>query len=232
MKKVLLIIALFCSIISAQPTDSDFSQWPRSYFASIGFDVIATRGDFFKRTLRIQNKDGLEETINFPTSKVYMSPEYSIGVNIREFSLATSFQYWSMQTPVTNIPEEQKMRFWRLGVDFVYYFFYPEFFQAGAGIGYSYSSIKTENSAISSQGREHAELMGSAISLIGNIRYYVTSFFCLNPSMHIYEGWYRAVNTRNSGTIELNKKNNGIKDKNSYVWQTNISISISAMVQF
>ena len=64
--------------------------------------------------------------------------------------------------------------------------------------------------------------MGSAIALIGNVRYFITDYFALNPSMRVYETWYKAVNTNNAGT----------KDLKSYIWQTYIAISISAMVQF
>jgi len=228
MKKILLAIAILCSLASAQP-DADAYQWPRSYFASIGFNVIANRGDLFKRSVRIQSEDGTTETINFPQTKVLMSPDYVIGVNIREFSVAASFQYWSMTGEINGIPEdlkEQDIRFWRLGVELTYNFFYPELFQAGLGLGYSFSALKANKSAMSEKGLANSELMGSAIALIGNVRYYITDYFCLNPALRIYENWYKAVNTKNSGTVEFH--DNDI----SYVWQTYIAISISAMVQF
>ena len=88
MKKILLAIALLCSSIFAQPEDGDFTYWPRSYFASIGFGVIANRGDFFERSLKVE-EDGITETINLPITKVLMSPDYTLGVNIRECSRAT-----------------------------------------------------------------------------------------------------------------------------------------------
>ena len=226
MKKFLLAMALLCSAIFAQPDDNgDYSYWPRSYFASIGFGVIANRGDFFERSLKVE-EDGIVETINLPLTKVLMSPDYTLGVNIREFSIAATFQYWSMNVDINGLPEtmkEQQMRFWRLGAEFTYNFFYPEFFQAGLGLGYSFSSVKLKNNATSvEKGFANSELMGSAIAFIGNVRYFITDYFALNPSMRVYETWYKAVNTKNAGT----------KDLKSYVWQTYIAVSISAMVQF
>ena len=226
MKKILMAIVLLCATVLAQPTDSDFAQWPRSYYASVGFSVIANRGDFFDRTLKVTGDDDITETINLPQTKVLMSPEYSIGVNIREFTLAATFQYWSMNVAINGLPDnitEQKMRFWRLGADFTYNFFYPEFFQVGLGLGYSFSSLNIEKNATSvEKGLKDSDLMGSAIALVTNVRYYITDFFCLNPSLHIYETWYKAVNTKNAGTQDLK----------SYIWQTYVAISISAMVQF
>ena len=226
MKKILLAVVLLCATVFAQPTDSDFAQWPRSYFASIGFSVIANRGDLFDRTLKVTGDDDITETINLPQTKVLMSPEYSIGVNIREFSIAATFQYWSMNVAINGLPDnitEQRMRFWRLGADFIYNFFFPEFFQASLGLGYSFSSLSIKKNATSAEkGLADSDLMGSAIALVSSVRYYITDFFCLNPSLHIYETWYKAVNTKNAGTQDLNK----------YIWQTYVAISMSFMIQF
>ena len=52
MKKILLAVVLLCASAFAQPSDSDLGYWPRSYFASIGFGVIANRGDFFDPQLQ------------------------------------------------------------------------------------------------------------------------------------------------------------------------------------
>ena len=226
MKKILLAVILLCASAFAQPSDSDLGYWPRSYFASIGFGVIANRGDFFDRTIRVKGDNDITETVNLPQTKVLMSPNYNIGVNIREFSLAATFQYWSMNVAINGLPDnitEQKMRFWRLGADFTYNFFYPEFFQVGVGLGYSFSSLSIKDNAVSAEkGLANSDLMGSAIALVANVRYYITDYFCLNPSLHIYETWYKAVNTKNAGTQDLK----------SYIWQTYVAISISAMVQF
>ena len=61
MKRFFMAVVLLCSVVFAQPDDSDFTYWPRSYFASIGFSVIANRGDLFdeKRILKVkEDKNG------------------------------------------------------------------------------------------------------------------------------------------------------------------------------
>ena len=222
MRKFLLAMALLCSAIWAQPSESDFGQWPRSYFASLGFNVIATRGDFAERNVTLKDKDGLIETINFPITKVLMSPDYNIGVNIREFTLAASFQYWSMMGTIKELPTEEKMRYWRFGIEFTYNFFYPEPFQVGVGLGYSYTSLSVQNNATSIRGFADSDLMGSALALVTNMKYFLTDNIGLCPSLRIYENWFTAAHTKEAGTQDLK----------SYVWQTYIAVSINAFVQF
>ncbi|WP_405322815.1 hypothetical protein [Fibrobacter sp.] len=229
MKKILLAITLLCSAIFAQPEDSDFSYWPRSYFASIGFNVIANRGDLFQRSMKVIDKDGDEEIVNLPITKVFVAPDYNLGVNIREFTFALSFQYWSYTGTIANLPDNlnsRDMRYWRFGLEATYNFFYPEFFQVGVGLGYSFSKLSTENNVSNADGYFNSELNGSAIALVTQIRYFITDNFGLTSSMRIYENWYKSVHTENSGTVDFHDVDI------SYYWQTYIAISIGAMVQF
>jgi hypothetical protein len=227
MKKFLMALVLLCSVVFAQPDDSDFTYWPRSYFASIGFSVIANRGDLFdeKRILKVkEDKNGDRAFVYYPNTKVLVSPDYNIGVNIREFSFAASFQYWSMTGTIGGLPEninEQKMRYWRFGLEATYNFFYPEFFQVGVGLGYSFSNFMTEKSSTGAD-FYNSELMGSAIALVTTMRYYITEHIALAPSIRIYENWYKAIYAKNIGTVDLD----------SYLWQTYVAVSINAMVQF
>jgi len=230
MKKFLLAITLLCSAVFAQPSDSDFGIWPRSYFASIGFNVIANRGDLFDRVLKITDKDGATETVHMPNSKVLVSPDYTIGVNIREFSFAGTFQYWSMIGSFPTLPEnmnEKDMRYWRFGLEATYNFFYPDFFQVGLGLGYSFTKMTLEDNVASTKGGYYnSELNGSAVALVTNIRYYITDNLGLFSSLRIYENWYKSVHTKNSETVEFHDIDV------SYFWQTYIAVSIGAMVQF
>ena len=225
MKKFLMAIALLCGTVLAQPSESDFAQWPRSYFASIGFNVIANRGGLHHRDLIIQDKDGVTETVNLPTNKIILSPDYNIGVNIREFTLAASFQYWTTDVSIKNLPaeiNEQELRYLRIGAEFTYNFFYPDFFQVGVGLGYSYSNLNIKKNVTSAKGFFDSSLMGSSFAIVTNLRYYLTDHFGLMPSLRLFETWYKAVNTKNSDTVDIN----------NYIWHTYVAVSINAMVQF
>ncbi|MBQ3779902.1 MAG: outer membrane beta-barrel protein [Fibrobacter sp.] len=228
MKKFLLALTLLCSAIFAQPEDSDFTYWPRTYFASIGFNVIANRGDLFDRAMVLKD-DGIDETVHLPNTKVIVSPDYNIGVNIREFTLAASFQYWTMQGSIPTLPapqNEQDMRFWRFGLEGTYNFFYPDFFQVGVGLGYSFSKLTIKDNVSNAKGFFDSELNGSAIALVTQIRYFITDNFGLTSALRIYENWYKSVHTKNSGTVDFHELDI------SYYWQTYIAVSIGVMVQF
>ncbi|SHK41102.1 MULTISPECIES: outer membrane beta-barrel protein [unclassified Fibrobacter] len=222
MKKFLLAIAFLAGIVWAQPSDSDFAQWERSYYASLGFNVIANRGGLHHRHITIQDEDNYTETVNMPTAKILLSPDYNIGVNIREFTLALSFQYWTEETAIKDLPKEQDMRYMRIGAEFTYNFFYPERFQVGVGLGYSYTNLKIEKNTTSVKGFFDTNFMGSGVAIVTNMRYYLTENFGLMPSLRVFETWYKAVNTKNSGTVDIK----------NYIWQTYIAVSINAMVQF
>lgn len=166
--------------------------------------------------------DDYKETVNLPTTKILLSPDYNIGVNIREFTLALSFQYWTTSTAIKDLPNEEDMRYMRIGAEFTYNFFYPENFQVGVGLGYSYSNLKIEKNTTSVKGFFDTDLMGSGLAIVTNMRYYLTENFGLMPSLRVFETWYKAVHTKNSGTVDLK----------NYIWQTYIAVSINAMVQF
>jgi hypothetical protein len=164
-----------------------------------------------------------------PNTKVIVSPDYNIGVNIREFTLAASFQYWTMQGSIPTLPapqNEQDMRFWRFGLEGTYNFFYPDFFQVGVGLGYSFSKLTIKDNVSNAKGFFDSELNGSAIALVTQIRYFITDNFGLTSALRIYENWYKSVHTKNSGTVDFHELDI------SYYWQTYIAVSIGAMVQF
>ena len=151
-----------------------------------------------------------------------------LGVNIGQFSLSANYNYWYYGEELGGIPEgsvEEQVRFWRFGVEFIYNFYWPEYFQPGIGIGYTYTSIKTDNSvfpADMTKEKTYSELMGSAIALIFDIRYYWTENLILQPSLKFYESWFSNLYTEHSGTNELVHKK----------WQTFAAIELAIQYQF
>jgi len=135
-----------------------------------------------------------------------------------------------MQGSIPTLPapmNEQDMRFWRFGLEATYNFFYPDFFQVGVGLGYSFSKLTTEDNVASDKGGFYnSDLNGSAIALITHIRYFITDNFGLISSLRIYENWYKSIHTKNSETVEFHDVDI------SYFWQTYIAVSIGAVVQF
>lgn len=225
----LLAVLLLLSFFSVNTfADEDEGYWPRSYFAGLGISAIATRGDIGKYTIDTKTEDGEKEVVHLPSLDVLIWPDLLLGVDIGQFSLSANFNYWTFNDVLGGFPDNSvkgDVRIWRFGVEFIYNFFWPEFFQPGVGLGYAYTSIKTENSVFpvdETKEKTDSELMGSALALILNIRYFLTDHIILQPSIKFYESWFSNLYTEHAGTCELQHKK----------WQTFAIINISILYQF
>lgn len=228
MKHLFAILALLSTFALAE--DYGDSYWIRSYFASVGFGAMATRGDLGDINIYLDN-DGKKEVVHTPSTKILGTPDIMLGVNMRHLSFGVNFQYWTFEGELNGFENaethnkethNEDCRYWRFGFEFAYNFFYPEIFQVGVGLGYSFTNLSTKNSASSEEGISKSTLMGSGVGAITYIRYYITEHFALSPTLKIYENWFKSVNTKNHGTDDLK----------SYLWQTYIGVSVNAMVQF
>ena len=229
MKKTLLTTLLLCAIFTIQSFAQDEEGfWPRSYFAGAGFAAVATRGDVNKYIINTETDKGEKELVYNPELNFLVWPDFFLGVDIGQFSLSANFNYWYFTDNLIGFGEtdvEARTRIWRFGIEFIYNFFWPEFFQPGFGVGYSYTSIKSDDNVFpidDTKQRTDAELMGSSIAFIANLRYFLTDFFVLQPSLKFYETWFGHINTENGGTISLDHKK----------WQTFVVMEIAIVYHF
>lgn len=197
--------------------------WPRSYFVNVGFGASATRGDVNERAIKLTDSAGVVSKVFPPAIEIMGLPDFSIGANIGEFTLDINFQFWKTNNELVDSPgANEQYTFWRLGFEFTYNLFWPDFFQVGLGLGYSYTNLNTQNSAAINDKIQDSELMGSGVAFIANIHYYITDNFSMVPSIKIYENWYKAVNTDHTGTLDLDP----------YLWQTYVTIVLGLQYQF
>lgn len=221
--KFIVFFAISCFFANAALAEEYY--WPRTYFFSAGFGAFVSKGDFNDRAITGFDKDGVKGYIHPPAIEFTATPDFSAGVNIRQFSLALNFQYWTSSPALAGFSDEsykQDTRIWRIGFDIEYHFFWPEFFQVGVGLGYSYSSVKSKNAAFFKDDVYDAEFMGSAISFITDIRYYISDNIAMVPAIKVYEGWYKNVHC---SRVDNN-------DLDPYLWQTFLLASVSVLVQF
>ena len=219
--KLKIIILLIAAVITAAGAYEE-NYWPRSYFVRVGMGVTATTGDLNERPVSIKDTSGNKFKTYPPDMALMGDPEFLLGVNIREFTLAVAFQYWKQQEELVQLSEEESTRFWRLGFEFYYNFFWPDYFQVGLGAGFSYTSVKTENSAIYRGEPQDTEFMGSGVGLMANVQYYFTNEIAIIPAVKFYENWFKNVYTDDSENQELDP----------FLWQTFVSASISLQLQF
>ncbi len=220
MKKLAAILILLVGI-SAYADDG----WPRSYFFSAGFGAVASKGDFNSRTVSIRDTSGRKEIVHAPALEFFANPDFTLGANIREFTLTFNFQIWNSEQVLNGFPDESNREnslLWRISMEFIYNLFWPEFFQIGLGASYSYSAATTENSAFIGEDSYDAEFMGSGLGLIANLKYYITDNIAMVPFIKIYENWFKNVYTKESELCDLD----------SYMWQTFVFVGVSAQYQF
>lgn len=222
-KTIIVCLAFFCATTFAEEGEGGY--WPKSYFVGAGIGIVASKGDIGDYAIKTKNKDEETEIVHLPSFDIFAWPDYFIGVDIGYFSLSANFNYWTFQEASATIDDKNDVRIWRFGLEFVYNFFWPDFFQPGVGIGYNYTSIKTFDNvhpADESKKLSDSELMGSALSLILNVRYFMTEFLVIQPSIKVSEAWFGSMNTDNGETNELKHK----------LWQTFATAELALIYHF
>ena len=222
--KKMKVIALFVCLLAGFTFAEDY-YWPRTYYVSAGFGAQVSKGDFNDRFLFGKDSAGVKGEIHPPSILFAAAPDLMVGVNLGAFTSGFGFQYWTSEQDISGFPEDtymQDVRIWRAGLEVTYNLFYPEFFQIGLGIGYSYSSVKAENSAFFGADVYDTEFMGSAVAFIANIHYYITENIAMVPAIKVYENWFKNIHC---SRIDNN-------DLDPYLWQSFVFAGVSVQYQF
>lgn len=223
MKKTMLI---FCLLIAGLFTTQALAEnfWPKSYFVQAGVNGSYSNGDLNERALSLKDTSGEKMKVFPPDIGFMVSPEIVAGVNMRFFSLSILFQYTARSTDLVDYDgdKESDMSFWRFGFEFVYNINWPEDFQVGLGLGYSFSTLKASNSSIWDDEPYDTEYMGLGVNFILNAHYYFTEHIAIVPTFKVYENWFKNIYTKPSELC----------DADPYLWQTFFSAGISFQYQF
>jgi len=218
--KKILVFILLSFFASTQASEQDISV-----FAQLGAQLTASKGDFNDRTVTVIDNDGTKGTLHPATLKFLGSPTLSLGVNIKELSASVSFEYWTSGQYMTGYPDqsiERDTRIMRLGLELTYNIFWPEFFQAGLGLGLAYTSIKTEDNLFYGSDTYNTHFDGLAGVLIADLHYYITDNIAMVPALKIYETSFFNSNSE--------KTNDSITD--DHFWQSFVMVSVSLQYQF
>ncbi len=207
------------------PAFAQYDVWPRSYFVQAGFDVGYSRGDLNDRFLKVADTLGEKVSIHPPTIDLLLTPEITLGSNVGGFTVAVNFQFWKSTRELSDYEGEDgevDSRIWRLGFEFSYNFLWPDYLQFGIGGGYSFTNIKTQNSAFFPYYETSSELYGSAVCLFVNASYFFNKHVAVVPSIKVYENWFKNVFSKQTSVLDLHP----------YLWQTFIQVSVAVRYQF
>ena len=220
MKRLIVVLSLLLATASFAE-----DAWPRTFFGSVGMGLYASKGDLNERVLSIEDSSGQKHSIHSPALSIFASPDFTIGVNVREFSFGINFQIWESEQIINGFADESVRGdnlYWRISMEFTYNLFWPEFFQIGLGGSYSYTTLTTENTAYIGDEASESELMGSSIGIHANVKYYLYDNLAIVPYLKIYENWFRNVYTEESGLCDID----------SYMWQTFFFVGVNVQFQF
>ena len=200
MKRFIIILSLLFATVSFAE-----DAWPRTFFGSVGMGLYASKGDLNERVLSLKDTSGQKQTIHSPALNIFASPDFTIGVNVREFTIDLNFQIWESEQIINGFPDESvrgNSLYWRGSL--------------------SYTTLTTDNTAYSGDEVSESEFMGSSFGFIANIKYYVHDNIAIVPYAKIYENWFRNVYTEASGLCDLD----------SYMWQTFFFVGVNLQFQF
>lgn len=214
----LLFASLFCTQAFAE------NYWPKSYFVRAGFNMAYSNGDLNERGLSLEDTTGEKMRVYPPDLGLIPSPELELGVNMRFFSLTVGFQYSHLSEDLTDDDDsdETNLAIWRFGFEFTYNLNWPEDFQVGLGLGYSFTTLYVGKSAYLDDESYRSRLLGSGVGFILNVHYYFTEHIAIVPAVKIYENWFKNVYTGPSALCDLDP----------FLWQTFFSASLSVQYQF
>lgn len=223
------LLALFSAGFAKE---SEKVIWHRSYFVSVGLDVIFSAGGDLdgKGLYKADGDDGnAGERVYVPSIGTFPLPLFEAGVNFNQHTIAVSFGLWNPDVNYANGTDDytgNDANFWRFSAEYRYYFFWKEDFQVGPGIGYSFSRLSVKDAAFGtdkygSEYREEAVYSGNAFAVSANMRYKMYPFG-MDVAFRYRPIFFRSVSTDTGGYSDLSET----------LWEHTFEFSGKVFVEF
>lgn len=224
---IFLIIALAAAGFAQ---NRDRVIWHRSYFVSLGLDAsLSIGGDLDgKGSMKADGSDE-EETVFIPSIGSFPLPLAEIGVNFNQHTVAVSFGMWNIDVNYGNGSDYKtgnNANYWRFAAEYRYYFLWPEDFQIGPGLSYSFSRLSVHGAAVgkdkyADEFREAAVFAANAFAVSANMRYKIRPFG-MDFAIRYRPLFIRSVSTDAVGYSDLSKT----------LWHHNIEVGGRVFYEF
>lgn len=228
LSKILLALLFVTSVSFAGYRDKVI--WHRSYFVSLGLDVLFSVGGDLdgKGFLEAEGEDA-DETVYIPYIGTFPLPSIEAGVNFNQHTIAVHFGIWNPDVNYgkdTDVYTGNDANFWRVGVEYRYYFFWPDDFMVGPGLGYAFSRLSVHGAAFGNdkydgEYREAAVFAANSFALSANIRYKVRPFG-IDVAFRYRPTFIRSLSTETGGYSDLSET----------LWHHMAEICVKAFVEF
>lgn len=197
----------------------------QKFFVQLGYGLMASKGDFNDRALVVKDKDDNKGNLHPATLKILGTPDLTLGMNIRNYTLDLDFQYSSADQKLSGYIDqelEENTTLWRIGAEFTYNIYWPEFFQIGVGGGLSFAGVSTDDNLFFGAKTYDTDFWGMGIGAIADMRYSLTDHVSIVSALKVYENVFWSLDASPLDDDQLEDS----------LWQTFILITVTVRYQF
>lgn len=220
---------LFLFLTTAVCSFAGDTVWHRSHYIALGVEAPFSWGDLDGKGSFVADDDE-GETIYIPRLGTFPLPTIEIGANINQHTIAVSFAMWEPDVNYgkgTDNYTETDANYWRAMFEYRYYFFWPEDFQVGLGLSYSFSRYSVHSAVFGKDKydedkRSTAIYGGNGFAPSINLRYEITQHLGLDAALRYRLMYFGSVSTDDGGYSDLSEN----------LWENFFEISAKAYFQF
>jgi len=161
----------FLLLLLAPLAYADFEEvWIRKHVFAAGLDYAVSKGDFNGRDSIAINS----EHVILPKVSSFLIYAFDARALLNEHSIAFNFGF--------GFPDEA--RYLRLGIEYQYYFLWPEPFRIGAGLGYAFSSMRFPHASFEKENeKSYANFTGNGGHAVLSAQYYFIENFAIEGAI-------------------------------------------------
>jgi len=141
----------------------------RKHVFAAGLDFAVSKGDLNGRdTIQINSEKVFQQKVSS-----FLIYAFDARALVNEHSIAFNFGL--------GFPDEA--RYFRLGLEYQYYFLWPEPFRIGAGLGYAFSSMRFPHASFGEEGQGYANFTGNGGHAVMSAQYYFIENFAIEGAI-------------------------------------------------
>ncbi|MDR2581586.1 MAG: hypothetical protein LBC85_11425 [Fibromonadaceae bacterium] len=149
----------------------------KKYAFAVGVDFAITKGDFDGKTI-IHSSEKAPEKESVILPKVPFFLVYAFDARALANASVMAFNFGLGFPSYEHNLQSGDARYFRLGLEYQYHFFWPEDFRVGAGLGYTFSSMRFPKASFAEEdSKNYANFTGNGPHAVFSANYYFSKKF-------------------------------------------------------
>ena len=176
--------SIFPFLLFASFLHADFNEeWVKKYAFAAGIDVVVTKGDLDGISKINSGEKIIQESVILPEVPFFLVYAFDARALANASSIALNFGLGYPKYKHTL--QDGSARYFRIGFEYQYHFFWPEPFRVGAGVGYEFSSMRFPNASVGEDSSEwsYANFTGNGPHAVLSAEYYFTENFAVEGAI-------------------------------------------------